>query len=137
MSIKTKYTPAPDFVYHLTDDNHADFLKKTKKRNALIFMYIPQNQNSQFMFQTFNKVATLFSNIKTIIFAKVNCYETPGMCAFFKAPKVPAFRYLPFNMTARAITQPQFVQGEDMIEYLNDYLGKLKEEWIEKMMNNG
>ena len=121
--MKTQYSPAPDYVYHLTDDNHADFLKRTKKRNALIFMYIPQNQKSQLIYNTFSTVATLFSDIKSIIFAKINCHETPGMCAFFKAPTVPAFRYLPFNMTARKIGQPQFVQGENMIEYLNDYLG--------------
>ena len=68
-------------------------------------------------------MSSLFHKEKSIIFAKVNCLETPGMCGFFNAPKVPAFRYLPFNTTGPAVKQLHFEQGEDMIDYLNAELG--------------
>ncbi|KAK8819997.1 hypothetical protein WA538_002096 [Blastocystis sp. DL] len=123
ISLKTGYSPEPDYVFHLTDDTHSQFLRRTKKTNALIFLYIPQNGRSQEIAETFFTVSSLFHKEKSIIFAKVNCLETPGMCGFFNAPKVPAFRYLPFNTTGPAVKQPHFEQGEDMIDYLNAELG--------------
>ena len=123
ISMKTGYAPEPDYVFHLTDDTHAQFLRRTKKTNALIFLYIPQNGRSQEIAETFFTVSSLFHQEKSIVFAKVNCLETPGMCGFFNAPKVPAFRYLPFNTTGPAVEHPHFEQGEDMIDYLNAQLG--------------
>ena len=121
--MKTQYVPAQDYVFHLTDDTHAQFVKRTKKTNALVFIYIPPNQNCQIIAQSFFSVASLFRNEKSIVFAKVNCFETPGLCGFLNAPNVPAFRYVPYNETLRKIIQPRFTEGEDMVDYLNDYLG--------------
>lgn len=124
ISLKTQYVPAQDYVFHLNDDTHAQFVKRTKKTNALVFLYIPPNQKCQFIAQTYFSVASLFKDEKSIIFAKVNCFETPRLCGFLNAPNVPAFRYVPYNATERAITQPRFNEGEDMVDYLNDYLGE-------------
>lgn len=51
--------------------------------------------------------------------AEVNCLETPNLCAFFKAPNVPAFRYSPFNTTSFDHQQLRLEEGEDFTDYLN------------------
>lgn len=56
------------------------------------------------------------------MFAEVNCFETPNLCAFFQAPNVPAFRYSPFNATAFDKRQLRLDEGEDFIDYLNHEL---------------
>lgn len=63
-------------------------------------------------------------NHKGIKFARVNCYETPGLCGFFDAPKVPAFRFVPWNTTAWHGKQMKYDEGENMIDYLNRQLRK-------------
>lgn len=55
----------------------------------------------------------------------MDCFETPGLCGFFNAPKVPAFRYIAYNTTAWTGKQIRFDDGEDLLDYLNKQMGMI------------
>ena len=135
ITLKTGYIPRENHVFHLSDDTHSTFLKMTKKADAFVMLYIPQNPKSQKVSTLFSQLADLFSvgvsfsihsqNDKHIKFAQVNCYETPGLCEFLHAPQVPAFRYVPWNTTAWHGKQIQYDDGENMLDYINTQLRML------------
>lgn len=56
----------------------------------------------------------------------MNCFETPNLCAFFKAPNVPAFRYSPYNTTTFDKQQLRLEEGEDFTDYLNREMRTLR-----------
>ena len=124
ISLKTGYSPKPDLIYNLNDNTHDRFVKMTKKIDAFVMLYIPQNPKCQKISNYFSHLSDIFKDYKKVTFARVNCYETPTMCQFFNAPKVPAFRFLAWNTTAWRGKQIRYDDGEPLLDYLNRQLGR-------------
>ena len=61
IALKTGYIPRENHVFHLSDDTHSTFLKMTKKADAFVMLYIPQNPKSQKVSTMFAQLADLFS----------------------------------------------------------------------------
>lgn len=60
ISRKTGIIPKPNLIYHLSDDTHEQFVKLTKKVNAFIMLYIPQNPRCQQLSIKFAHLAEVF-----------------------------------------------------------------------------
>ena len=109
-------------------------MRKSKGKNIFLYAYVPYDTNSQSMVVSYMMASrafkvsyliiySLIQSVKSLTFARVDCYASRDICSFLKIQQVPDMHLLPNEHTTFDGRSIDIQSGENIDTYLNRYLG--------------
>lgn len=109
-------------------------MRKSKGKNIFLYAYVPYDTNSQSTIVSYMMASRAFKvsfliihscmqSVKSLVFARVDCYASRDICSFLKIQQVPEMHLLPNDHTTFDGRSVDIQSGENIDTYLNRYLG--------------